>query len=64
VKITLDRDRCAGHALRVAAAPDVYDFDDGGYCVLPSEIVPPAMAAQAKAGAVACPERALRVDED
>lgn len=60
--ISLDTNRCAGHALCAATAPEVYDLDDDGYCVLPSAEVPDSDKPAAIRGAAACPEQALVVD--
>ncbi|ASR03103.1 ferredoxin [Gordonia rubripertincta] len=59
--IELDVDRCVGHALCNAQAPQVFDLDDDGYCVpLPrAQQDPPSK--EGLAGVAACPERALSV---
>jgi ferredoxin len=64
MKIEFDQDRCAGHAMCNAAAPDVYDLDDYGYCLLHTAEVPSGLEDQARAGTEACPERALTLIED
>ena len=64
VRIVLDKERCSGHGLCAANAPDVYDVDDRGYCVLRSIEVAGARVAEARRGAKACPEQALRIQED
>ncbi|RZT86697.1 ferredoxin [Pseudonocardia sediminis] len=57
---------CAAHGQCAAVAPDVYDLDDEGYNALVGKHVdvPPELEASARAGAVACPESAIFVDED
>ncbi len=40
MKIVLDSDRCTGHGRCYALAPDVYDADDEGHCVVRHEVVP------------------------
>lgn len=53
---------CVGHAMCNAAAPEIYDLDDSGYCIPPDgELVDDTARKQAIAGANACPEQALTV---
>jgi ferredoxin len=60
-KIILIEKFCVGHGLCEAAAPSVYELDDEGYCKTSGE-VPDALLQEARAGAEACPERALTVE--
>jgi ferredoxin len=67
MKITLDADACVGHGRCYALAPEVFDADDQGHCVLRydgerGEEVPVALADLARQGAVNCPEDALHID--
>jgi ferredoxin len=60
MKVRVDRQRCTGHAMCHANAPDVYELDDVGYNVLDGEMeVDDALAPQARRGAESCPERAI-----
>jgi ferredoxin len=61
VRATVDTATCVGHARCNAVAPDVYELDDDGYVVAPDGEVPAVLHGQARAGADACPERALTV---
>jgi ferredoxin len=63
VRIHLDEAACVGHGRCYALAPDVFDADDLGHCVLryPDE-VPAELADAARAGVANCPEDALRID--
>lgn len=63
MKIHVDTDRCAGHAQCAVHAPDVYELDDMGYVVPPTGEVPAHLEQQARTGAEACPERAIRIDD-
>jgi ferredoxin len=66
VKVRLDTDRCVGHGRCYALAPEVYDADDEGHCVLvvgPDGEVPPEHEAKARLGAANCPEAALTITE-
>lgn len=64
MKVFLNRDLCSGHARCTALAPEVYDSDDMGYCVLRSNLVPKGLEEKAQIGAMNCPEGALRIVED
>ena len=61
MKIQVDTNLCSGHAQCAAAAPDIYDLDDSGYCAIREALVPPHLEEQARAGAAACPERAIKI---
>ena len=61
MKVTVDMDKCSGHARCNAVAPDVYELDDNGYCAITELIVPAGLEKSAQAGADACPERAIAV---
>jgi ferredoxin len=61
LKVTVDMDKCSGHARCNAVAPDVYPLDDNGYCAITTLFVPDGLESQAKAGADACPERAIEL---
>ena len=64
MKLTLDEDVCTGHGRCYALAPDVFDADDDGHCVLRFDgDVPPDLEAKARAGAANCPEEALEVSD-
>lgn len=62
MKIRVDQDRCSGHARCNAAAPDIYELDDMGYCAITELIVPEGREEPALKGAEACPERAISVE--
>ena len=65
IRIVVDRQVCAGHALCAAKAPDVYRLDEEGYCASNGAPVPVHLAEQARLGARHCPEAAiLLVEED
>jgi ferredoxin len=59
VRIAVDRDRCTGHAMCQAAAPNVYVLDELGFNVTPVCEVPPELADEAVRGALSCPESAI-----
>jgi ferredoxin len=45
-------------------APEVYDEDERGYCVIPREGVPPELHKQARMGEANCPEGAIEIEEE
>lgn len=63
MKIVVDRSACSGHARCNAFGPAVYDLDDDGYCAVSELDVLPGLEDQARAGADACPERAISLTD-
>jgi ferredoxin len=63
VKVRVDDAACEGHGRCYALAPDVFEADDHGHCivVLPEPATDDSRAA-ARRGADNCPERAITVD--
>jgi ferredoxin len=62
MRVTIDRDRCAGHGLCCMTAPDVFTDDEDGYGrpaidgELASELV-----TSARRAAGSCPEQAIAI---
>ena len=63
MKVTVDVQRCVGHARCASVAPDVYSLNDEGFNVTAEKEVDPALRASALRGMRACPERAITVHE-
>ena len=65
MKIRLDEDLCVGHGRCYALAPDVFDADDVGHCVLrfADEDVPVTLVDSARQAVANCPEDALTIDD-
>jgi ferredoxin len=63
VRISVDSERCTGHALCKAAAPHVFVLDDLGFNVTPAGEVPAEFADEARRGALSCPESAITVED-
>jgi len=61
MKVTVNTAACTGHARCNAAAPEVYELDDNGFCALTVLDVAPELEDAAARGAEACPERAISV---
>jgi ferredoxin len=60
VKITVDEDRCQGHARCYSLAPDLFDIDDYGQSsVVGDGTVPPGREESARLAIVNCPEHAV-----
>lgn len=66
MRVVLDEQACVGHGRCYAVAPDVFDADDAGHCVVRVHDgkVPEALTAQARHGVANCPEGALAVVDD
>ena len=61
MRVLADRERCEGHGLCVASAPDVFDLDDDAVVSVRHDPVPSVLESQAEAGARVCPVAALQV---
>jgi len=63
MKVTVDKDKCTGHARCAVFGPDIFELDDNGYCAIDVLEVPTGLEAQARAGVANCPERAISIEE-
>jgi ferredoxin len=61
MKVSVDEDRCQGHARCWAICPEVFDLDDEGHAVVITPDVPSELEAKAREAADNCPERAITV---
>jgi ferredoxin len=61
MKIEVNSALCSGHARCNAAAPDIYELDENGFCAVTVLEVRPDQEAAARDGAGACPERAITI---
>ena len=64
VKIRVDLELCVGHGRCYMLAPEVFDEDDRGHCVLRLENIPAELEGGARMGAANCPEGAIEIAED
>jgi ferredoxin len=64
MRVRVDHEKCTGHGRCYALAPEVYEPDDEGSCVIPNAQVPPEHADAARRGARNCPEEAIEISED
>ena len=60
-KVTVDSKLCVGHGRCYELAPDVFDEDEAGYCVVLHERISKALANQAQSGEGNCPEGAIQI---
>jgi ferredoxin len=58
-RVSVDADLCTGHGRCYTLAPDVFDADEVGHCVVRVEDVSSELEAQAEAGEKNCPEQAI-----
>ena len=61
--IRLDADRCQGHGRCYVLAPDLFDADDYGHCVLLVDEIPAGREDGARSGVENCPEQALSLED-
>jgi ferredoxin len=62
MKIRLDKDTCTGHGRCYILAPQIFDEDERGHCVLKLETVPEELQGKARTGVDNCPEHALSIE--
>ena len=62
MRVTVDDDRCQGHTLCAAQAPDVFLLrDEDGHAYVEMDDVPPGLADQVERAVQTCPEGAIRI---
>ncbi|HXQ63186.1 MAG TPA: ferredoxin [Acidimicrobiales bacterium] len=61
--IRLDVERCQGHGRCYVLAPDLFDADDYGHCVLLVDEIPAGREDDARTGVENCPEQALSLED-
>lgn len=63
--VSVDGERCQGHARCLAYAPDVFDFDDEGYAFVPEDKrIYDELPENVRQAVANCPERAIVVSEE
>jgi len=62
MRILLDSERCQGHGRCYSLAPDLFDSDDLGHCLLMVDEVPAGRESDARSGVENCPEQALSIE--
>ena len=61
MKIRVDAARCTGHGRCYTLAPNVFEADDAGHCVVITPEVLPAYEREARSAVTNCPEDALEL---
>jgi ferredoxin len=61
VRVAVDRERCQGHARCYQICPEVFQLDDEGHALSPSEPVPVGLEPKVVEAERNCPERAISV---
>lgn len=64
MRILIDKSVCAGHARCASVAPEIFELGDDGYIAHERIVVAPGDELRARRGASACPERAIRIDDE
>ncbi|OBF11188.1 3-keto-5-aminohexanoate cleavage protein [Mycobacterium sp. 852002-10029_SCH5224772] len=62
VRVVVNRNRCMGWGVCYSHAPEIYQPDADGYCVVVKPHVDASLLEKAIEGAASCPERAIRVE--
>ena len=63
MRVTIDDDKCHGHARCYALCPEIFEIDDLGYSHADHKDVPPEFQAKARLAVDSCPERAISIEE-
>jgi len=63
LRIKVDKNACAGHAVCAARAPDIFLLNDEGYLDSDGQVVPPEWHDLARVAAASCPEQAIKLIE-
>jgi ferredoxin len=64
MKIVLDAEKCVGHGRCYSLAPEFFDADERGQCVVINQHVAPDAVGRAREGVANCPERALTLEDE
>ena len=62
MKVTVDPDRCQGHARCWDICPEVFELDDEGHAFVSVEVVPTDLEANVQKAVDNCPERAITAE--
>ncbi len=62
MRIVFDEQACVGHGRCYALAPQVFDADDLGHCVVLLTEPPAELEAAARLAVASCPEDALTIE--
>ena len=62
MRVRVDRAKCVGHGRCYVLAPDVFEDDERGHCVVTRAELAPELVEQARRGASNCPEAAIELE--
>lgn len=62
MKVTVDDERCRGHAVCCTLCPEVFTLNDDGYAEVVTPEVPAEFQAAVRDAETNCPEHAITVD--
>lgn len=62
MRVVVNLNRCMGWGVCYTHAPEIYQPDEEGFCVVVKPFVGERLAEKALEGASVCPERAIRVE--
>ena len=62
MKVRVDDAACVGHGRCYVLAPEVYEDDDRGRCIVVKLDIPQTLEAKARLGADNCPEHAIHLE--
>ena len=62
-RVSVDAARCVGHGRCYVLAPDVFEEDERGHCVVSEAEVSGPLVDEARKGERNCPESAIRVED-
>ncbi len=63
MKLRVDAEACVGHGRCYVLAPELFEDDDRGHCIVVQADVPPELEKKARLGVENCPEGALHLDD-
>jgi ferredoxin len=64
MRVSVDAERCQGHALCVLFGPGIFTLDDHGHATVEDVEVPPGLEDAVRAAAARCPERAIVLEAE
>lgn len=64
MRVTVDAQRCQGHALCVMFGPQIFSLDRYGHATVAGSEVPAVLEGAVRAAAARCPERAIQVESE
>ena len=63
MRVTVDKDKCQGHARCYATCPEVFELDDVGFAITSDRLVEPEFEEQVRIAEQCCPELAIIIEE-